>query len=455
MKVSYKSGVSALMGAVLATLAACGGGGGGGDAPATTPAPTPVTPTPTAVALDAVDAFLFTGSLMGNGAGLWSGDGGGDGGSGDGGGAGGDGEFIKVNMKFPFAGQPTGTLTWKVLRSQYGITGNTGTLSLEKDVATNGGYKITAVNGSAAAVRATQGNFFVSSSGQLSGTFPLPIGAGGSVKDVLFSGVRFLDAKSAATDFSEFAGQYAYASLSSKVGANSSSVEYGVSKLNADGTGRYCPQTFTYSATCQDGLDVVATFIDPTVRNVIRFTEAPTQATPLGGGITSNVLDMLVVMRKFNGGVSMSGDLVNTLGGNSPEAGKYTGALYASRIGAAPLTLASMVGAWNGAGRDITNSVSSSNQVAINFVKGDLKITGSASGGGCQASSSTITPSSLNGVLNVSVNVLDNDPAAVKLMIPVDVDLAVFIVTKSNRNNFFGMARRYSTDPTKAPCQPS
>ena len=114
-----------------------------------------------------------------------------------------------------------------------------------------------------------------------------------------------------------------------------------------------------------------------------------------------------------------------------------------------------MVGAWNYTGRDLNSSVSSSTQVAINFVNGDLKVTGSASGGGCQASASTITPSPLNVVLNVSVNVLDNDPQATKVMIPMDTDLAVFITTNSNRNNSVGMLRRYSTDPTKAPCQPS
>jgi hypothetical protein len=458
MTASYKCSVSVLMGVVLATLAACGGGssGGAGDVtatPAPAPAPTPTPTTPDAIALEATDGFLFTGSLLGDGAGAWSGGDGGDGGSGDGGGGAGDGEFVKVSMKFPFTGQPTGTLTWKVLRSQYGITGNTGTLSIEKDVATKGGYKITAFNGNAAAVRATQSNFFVSSSGQLSGTLPLPIGAGGAVKDALFSGIRFLDAKSKATDMSEVAGLYAAAAINAEVGTGAKpAVGFQIFKLNANGTGRACSyQTGTYSDTCTDGLDFVATFVDAANRHVIRFKEATTQSQPIAAGRATSI-DMLAVVRKFGtDGASFTGDVVTSAAGRVSR----TGAFYASRIGATPRSLASMVGAWNYTGRDLNSSVSSSTQVAINFVNGDLKVTGSASGGGCQASASTITPSPLNVVLNVSVNVLDNDPQATKVMIPMDTDLAVFITTNSNRNNSVGMLRRYSTDPTKAPCQPS
>jgi hypothetical protein len=448
MTVSYKGGVSVLMAALLATLAACGGGGGGGDAPAAPPAaPTPTTPvatTPDAIALEATDSFTFAGYLFGDGSGTWSGGDGGDGGSGDGGGAGGDGEFIKVNMKFPFKGQATGTLTWKVLRSQYGITGNTGTLTIEKDAATNGGYKITAVNGSTASVRATQSNFFVSKSGQLSGSFPLPIGAGGSVKDVLFNGVRFADAKSTATDMSEFAGQYAYGSVSKKLASSFTSVENGVFKLNADGTGRVCGGTLTHSATCADGMDVVASFIDPAVRNVIRIKQAPTQSTPFSGGTTSNVLDMLAVMRKFgtNGGVSLTGDVVNTISGNPATAGTYTGATYASRIGAAPLDPNALIGAWNIVDRNTANSVTSFARTAIANVGGVVKTRDFEIPGGCQSTQTVLTPGPVNGTFSGGGGAFTG--------ILLDEDSAVGV---EGQNIVF--IRRYSTNPTVVTgCQP-
>ncbi len=446
MTVSYKSGVSVLMGALLATLAACGGGGGGGDAPAT-PAPTPTTPvatTPDAIALEASDSFTFAGYLFGDGSGTWSGGDGGDGGSGDGGGAGGDGEFIKVNMKFPFKGQPTGTLTWKVLRSKFGITGNTGTLSIEKDTSGNGGYKITAVNGSAAAVRATQGNFFVSSSGQLSGTFPLPIGAGGSVKDVLFNGVRFADAKSSATDFSEFAGQYAFAVISNTVGTGANSTTgIGVAQLNADGTGRICDNTFTFSATCTNGLDIVATYNDTSSRNLIRFKAAPTQSQPLASG-NGNVLDALVVVRHFGtaDGVSMTGDFVTT-GNGDPGT---TGAFYGSRIRATPVNLAAQVGAFTFTGR-IINFGSISLKVASNFVGADLKGGSESSKGVCANSSSTSFVGPVNGVTTV----VGGGIATTRYSIVMDVDMAVHV----NPGTSLGFLRRFSTDPAQSPCQPS
>ena len=101
--------------ALVSALTACGGGGSG----TATTTPTPTTPASSALALGLADTF--TGTLLGGGTGLWSGDVGADGGSADGGGAAGDGEFVKVSMKFPSATSAAGTLTWTVLRSQFGI----------------------------------------------------------------------------------------------------------------------------------------------------------------------------------------------------------------------------------------------------------------------------------------------------------------------------------------------
>jgi hypothetical protein len=54
--------------------------------------------------------------------------------------------------------------------------------------------------------------------------------------------------RATATDLSEFAGQYAYGSVSKKLASSFTSVENGVFKLNADGTGRVCGGTLTHSA---------------------------------------------------------------------------------------------------------------------------------------------------------------------------------------------------------------
>jgi len=428
---------SALVVALVSGLSACGGGGSG--TAATTPAPT--TPASSSLALGLADTF--TGVLLGGGTGLWSGDVGADGGSADGGGAAGDGEFVKVSMKFPSATSSAGTLTWTVLRSQFGITSSTGILNIQRDTSGAGGYKVVGVNGVATAVRATQGNFFVSTSGQLTGTLPLAVGTGGAVKDTLFNGIRFNDAKSTATDMSEFAGQYGFASLTANAGTGAApEVSGGIFNLNTNGTGRIC-DGFVYSATCANGLDFVATFDDPASRNLIRFVSAATQSQPITATAMSGV-NGLFVPRKFGtAGVSMTGDVVLT----SASLPSRTGAVYTSRVGSSAISSASMVGAWSFTGRNILTNSSSSNLAAVNLVGGLLKANSRSTATSCGSSSSTLTP----GPINSAVTITGGGSSATRYLVQLDADLAVFAAPGEE----LGLLRRYSTNPLAAPCQPS
>ncbi len=430
---------SALVVALVSGLTACGGGGSGtATAPAAT---TPTPPASTALALGLADTF--TGTLLGGGTGLWSGDVGADGGSADGGGAAGDGEFVKVSMKFPSATSAAGTLTWTVLRSQFGIANSTGTLNIQRDTTGVGGYKVVGVNGVATAVRATQGNFFVSTSGQLNGTLPLAVGTGGAVKDSIFNGIRFNDAKSTSTDMSEFAGQYGFGILAAAVstGANPD-VSGGIFNLNANGTGRIC-EGFVYSATCANGLDIVATFDDPASRNLIRMVAAASQSQPITGG-AANGVNGLFVPRKFGtSGVSMTGDIVFT----SASLPNRTGAVYASRVGSSAINAASLVGAWSATSRNILSNSSTSNLAAVNFVGGVLKAGSRATATTCGSSSSTLTPGPLNSVVTIT----GGGNTSSRYLVQLDADLAVFVAPGEE----LGLLRRYSTNPLAAPCQPT
>lgn len=431
---------SALVVALVSGLTACGGGGSGTTA--TTPAPTtPTVPTTSALALGLNDTFA--GVLQGSGTGLWSGDIGADGGSADGGGAAGDGEFVKVSMKFPSSASANGTLTWTVLRSQFGIANSTGTLNIQRDATGVGGYKVVGVNGVATAVRATQGNFFVSTSGQLTGTLPLAVGTGGAVKDTLFNGIRFNDARSTATDMSEFAGQYGFASLTANVTTGAApSVSGGILNLNANGSGRIC-DGFVYSATCANGLDVLATFDDPTSRNLIRIVNAATQSQSISAG-AANGVNGLFVPRKFGtSGVSMTGDVVLT-GVGIPN---RTGAVYASRVGSAAINPSSLVGAWSITARNILSNSSTSNLAAVNFVGGVLKANSRATATTCDALSSTLTP----GPINPAVTITGGGSTAPRYLVQLDADLVVFVAPGEE----LGLLRRYSSNPLVAPCQPS
>ena len=433
MTSQLKSGSVVLVVAVAATMAACGGGSG----PAAVAAP-PVA----SLALGLSDTFV--GVLAGDGTGIWSGDGGGTGsGDADGGGGAGDGEFVKVKINFPSTAAPTGTVKWTVLRSQYGITDSTGTMSIQKDATAVGGYKVTAVNGVASGVRPTQSNFFVSASGQFSGSLPLPIGVGGSIKDSLFNGVRFADAKSSVTDMSEYAGTYVTTMLDANVGTGAGAdVGAAFLKLNANGTARVCNarnEGTRYSDTCAGGLDMVVSFDDPANRNLLRLIAAPTQSIPLPAG-SSTTLNMLAVVRKFGAeGVSMTADyVIGGVGINS-----RTGAMYGARMGSSPLNISQLVGAWSSTSRNVQGFGSGYNQVGIKFVNGVLKVAGSTSTG-CDAQFATLTAGPLNGMTTATGS------GGAMYLIALDADLAV-----SFRPGYeLGLLRRYSVDPAVAPCQP-
>ena len=430
MTSQFRYGVSALIAAMVAGLVACGGGGGGSS-------------TLTSSILNLKLSDPFTAVLIGDGTGLWvdNSGGGGDGG-GDGGGGAGDGEFVKVSMLFPNTSRPTGTLTWTILRSQYGKTNATGTLTIQKDASAVGGYKVTEVNGVPSSL-ATQGNFFVSTSGQLSGTLPLPIGTGGAIKNSLFSGFRFKDIASAPTDMSDYAGQYGFGIIDSNLsGAPFTEVDGGQFTLNADGSGRICPQTFIYSTTCANGINVKATFDDPSSRNLVHIKETATQGTFASGHATG--IDMLAVVRKFgSSGVSFSGDAVFMVGG----AAAATGAVYGSRLAASPADPTTLIGAWNYTYTSISNNASlgsASNQVAIANVGGAIKVSAGTLAG-CNASSNTISAGPVNGVFQS----LDGNSNQV-FTIQLDTDFLVVVTGGAE----IGFARRYSADPANAPCQP-
>lgn len=451
MAVRFSLGIAAALSAT-SILTACGGGGGGsaGDTNAVATTPTTASTSPN-LALAAVDNFTFTGALAGTGTGLWSGtEGASDGGDGDGGGAAGDGEFVKLNMKFPFAGSSTGTLKWTVLRSQYGITGKTGSLTITQDRSGAGGYKVTAVDGVAANVRPTQGNFFVSASGQINGTLPLPIGINNRVKDALFNGVRFTDAKNSATDFSLVAGQFRFGAMDAIAGTGGEAdVKVGVLNLDAKGRGRICLGSFSYADNCSNGLDIVASFDDPAVRNVIQFVHAPSQST----ASNFTTFNMLAVARKFDSGdgISLTGDFTIA---DKLSSKTRTGALYASR--STSLTPTSLIGAWNFKGRVVgQDGGDASALIAVAQVGTVVKMrfSNASSATGCSddpADNNTINSSIATGVLtSVDARV----SATPGYLIQLDVDTLV-LADPASTVEAIGLVRRLSKDPTKAPCQP-
>lgn len=425
------------------SLVACGGWEGSSDGPAPTPEVV------TQFAISTQDNFAFTGALQGNGSGVWLNEGGGgaDSGDGDAGGAAGDGEFVKVNMRFPGSANQQGKLTWTVVRSQFGLAGQTGQLTIAKDAAGEGGYKVTAVNG-VETIRASQSNFFLSASGQLCGSLPLPIGASGAVRDVLFNGVRFKDGVSTAADLSEFAGTYTFGFLAGDAGTGQNrGAKAGVLKFDASGAGRLCLNTVSWSASCADGLDANVSFNDPKMRNVIRIRTAPSQSLPIAAG-TRSELDILAVARKFGmSGVSLSGDYLAT----APGLVATTGALYASRQEMGALSPMMAVGAWNYVGSMISSMgvAPVSTKLAIADVKGTVQMAASVNGDPslCAAQASTLGVGTVNGVIAL------NNPMLMthSYMMMLDTDLALVVMPGLE----VGLARRYDTNPAVAPCQPS
>lgn len=223
-------------------LASCGGGSGG----------TAVAITDTSLGIStATDSS--TAPLAGTDTGQWDGTGGG--GGSDGGGGAGDGEFIQFNFN-----PTTLKLNYTVINSQYGIKGQTGTLSLTPD-STNGGYKI------AGSPAVNQGNIYVSKTGQVTGSLPVVIGA--STVYMVFNGTRYKDA---VTDLTQLAGTYFYgASFRRASNGQSPSTEWGNLRIRTDGTGRICSLA-AYSDTCSNGFEIKVAVDNPATPALVKFT---------------------------------------------------------------------------------------------------------------------------------------------------------------------------------------
>ncbi|NVO07043.1 MAG: hypothetical protein HXX19_14480, partial [Rhodoferax sp.] len=346
----------------------------------------------------------------------------------------------------------TGSIAWKVLRSQYGIGGTTGTLTIMEDTTSGkGGYKVTAVNGSAAAVRATQGNFSVSATGQVTGTLPLAVGAGGAIKDVLYSGVRYADGTSStAADFSDYVGIYGVAGISATAGTNASpDVFTGVLRLNSDGSGRFCGDTTSYSATCTDGINLQASYEYPTTPNVIHIKSTTTTGIAAGKPTT---VDLYAMVRKFgSGGLnrSISGDFVTT----GDSRGNRTGSMYAALLNVAALDVSSsssIIGAWDYTARNVEvgGDGSYNAPAAINFVGGQLKLNVPYKDGNCTDTGRQriFTAGPVTGA-----GTLTSTTYGAGYTFLLDDDLAVFIVPGAE----IGFVRKFSTSPSAAgSCQP-
>ena len=285
--------------AVLATLTACGGGGGGGT--------TTVADAKLGIS---TAADTFKGSFGGDGLGQWDGAGGdgGGGGAGDGGGGAGDGEFIGFTIDFGAK-----TFTYKVLRSQFGVSPSwTNTLNLTPDNV-NGGYTATSTG-------STQPNLFLSKSGLVTGQIPLPIGTGGTLKLSTFAGARY---KSAPTDLTVFAGDYAYGGMTKEVVTKANAnVEHGVFRIDASGTsGRLCPDANTFTPSCANGFPFTVAFDDPANPRVLKFTSS--EAHQLSGYAVAS-------RNATTGAVTMTIDI--TAVSQDPGNPRITGALYATTI---------------------------------------------------------------------------------------------------------------------------
>lgn len=454
-------------------LTGCGGGSSGGVSASAndngTPANNnaqpgnPTTPTTlAALSLTSQDTLLATTAFIGNGEGIWGnsdsgGDGGSDSGSGDGAGGAGDGEFIRFNVRFPNATSKTGTLTWTVLASQYNILGQTGTMTIERDLASTGGvggYKVIAGGGP------NQANFLLSTSGQISGTLPLKIN--GKVKDTLFNGMRFKDSTLPATTdasqaFADIQGMYGFAGLAANAGTGSNAdTNGGFFQVKADGSVRICPDVQTpaaVSSTCTDGKDLKLSFNDPNQRDVILIKSVdPTQT-----------FNAYAVAHKFTSpaapgvtGVSMTIDYA----GKNSEGINRTGTMFASRLpSSGAIAPASAVGAWNYTGTNITNpgasNASSSKgnlRIAIANIGGTVKVGAGTNANACEGTGTLTATPNVPG----SLSLRDIDPQGVsQYLIMLDQDSAVVFMPRTQYNDTsIGLARRYSKDPTVAPCQP-
>ena len=450
-----KPGYFKLLAALLpaSLLVGCGGGSGSSGSSAA-----PFIPDTSYSALTATDTY--TGGFRGDGYGF-----GGDNGSGDAdaGGAAGDGEFITLQGSFP-TGSATSDLTWTVKRSQYGIQDSTGTLTVTRNTSGGGGgYTVTAYSingGTSQSPRAAQSNIFVSETGQITGTLPLPINGG---VDASFTALRFVESQSASSDFSAYAGFYAFAQMAADKGTGlDRGIAAGVVKISADGTGRICP-TQSWAANCTGGADIVLSYEDPANRSLVRFKAAATQTTaiPPGG---RNQFDLLAVFRTFDfpGGATSTDGLAFTadwLSWDSRDSSvkQRTGIAFGSRIkdvsGNALVSVSTdgheFVGAWNFVSSP-RNGSTYKGYGRAELVSGNLvlRLDNGTNTGTCTTSRTYSQITTLPGVVMLTNSI---DSTDVGYGVLLDSDTFIYVKSEDGPDDELGIARRYSATPIVGP----
>ena len=407
--------------ALATLLVSCGGGSG-------TAAPTDG-PLSISTATD-----TLTTAFAGTGGGYWDGAGGdgGGGGGADGGGGAGDGEFVQFHIDF-------GTLkfSWTVLRSEYGIAGQTGSLNLVKDLS-NGGYK-------AIGTGAEQANIFVSKAGQVTGSIPLVVG--GSTVYMTYNAMRYKDA---VTNFNQVAGTYVLVAIirSVNTGANPETT-VGTININNDGTGRFCPES-GYSDTCNNGFPVTVGFDDPANPKLIKVTSSDAHAL-IGYGVTrtndQNVqtafLDISFTdnsLGRRTGNVAMA--KLSTINFNPAN---FTGAWYYAAIdtGSTSRSMGTGQASFNGTTYKTLDSGGSTTCNSSNpaFDQGTI--------GNASTYESTFTSA---GYLFSAFPGGNPSPA---IMIPISTDLLAIArsgTTTPGDHGNYALLRRYNTNPGVAPC---
>ena len=209
-----------------------------------------------------------------------------------------------------------------------------------------------------------------------------------------------------------------------------------------DNTGRSCDNVAVYSATCAYGLDVVVTFNDPSVRNLLRVRDAANQSQPIAAGSATNV-DSDVLTHRFGAtGLSFVADFATT-GINAYR----TGAQFGARATPAPLNPALAVGAWN-ANVIVVGSPSYTyhGYFAISNVGGRIFSRLGDGLGNCDSTVSTLTSTPFfNGALTIAAPTGETSYG-----IFLDTDVTIYFTSGVG----IGFARRCSTNQTAAPCQP-
>lgn len=220
-----KKALVAVLTSALMSLAISGCGGGGGSS-SSTPTMTPSAAT-AAAAVSLVSSQAPSGGVIPAGAAKDV--------TADYTGAASAGELMQVSVNFA-----RNTYSWKVLQSSYGITGQNGNGTLA--VATNGGgYAMS-----------SGGSLFLTQAGsiQING---LTLTIGGQAAQVAVSAQP---PASSAPTLVDVAGTYAFglfahdAGINPPYSGNNASLGWGTAKINADGTGRLCPEASTYSDSC-------------------------------------------------------------------------------------------------------------------------------------------------------------------------------------------------------------